>query len=86
MYIFVYSETTSVVKYESLKLYWWVELDVATLVLPHKFLFTFLILIGRAKRAPHWGVQSRFRVIYVYIYVYMSVCLVCQINCVGGIT
>ena len=21
-------------------------------------------LIGRAKRAPHWGVQSRFRVIY----------------------
>ena len=36
-------------------------------------------LIGRAKRAPHWGVQSRFRVIC------MSVCLVCQINCVGGI-
>ena len=27
------------------------------------------ILIGRAKRAPHWGVQSRFRVIYIYIYV-----------------
>ena len=26
-------------------------------------------LIGRAKRAPHWGVQSRFRVIYIYIYV-----------------
>ena len=23
------------------------------------------ILIGQAKRAPHWGVQSRFRVIYV---------------------
>ena len=23
-------------------------------------------LIGRAKRAPHWGVQSRFRVI-VYV-------------------
>ena len=45
-----------------------------------------VFLIGRAKRAPHWGVQSRFRVIYVYIYVYMSVCLVCQINCVGGIT
>ena len=22
----------------------------------------------------------------VYIYVYMSVCLVCQINCIGGIT
>ena len=33
-------------------------------------------LIGRAKRAPHWGVQSRFRVIY------MSVCMsvVCQIT------
>ena len=44
-------------------------------------------VIGRAKRAPHWGVQSRFCVIYIcIIYVYMSVCLVCQINCVGGIT
>ena len=30
-----------------------------------------IFLVGRAKRAPHWGVQSRFRVIYVYImYVY----------------
>ena len=45
-----------------------------------------IFLVGRAKRAPHWGVQSRFRVIYVYMYVCMSVCLVCQINCVGGIT
>ena len=34
-----------------------------------------VLLIGRAKRAPHWGVQSRFRVIYIYIYIYMSVCL-----------
>ena len=25
-------------------------------------------IIGRAKRALHWGVQSRFRVIYVYLY------------------
>ena len=24
-----------------------------------------ILFIGRAKRAPHWGVQSRFRVIYV---------------------
>ena len=24
-----------------------------------------IIIIGRAKRAPHWGVQSRFRVIYI---------------------
>ena len=30
-----------------------------------------LVFIGRAKRAPHWGVQSRFRVIYIYsMYVY----------------
>ena len=26
---------------------------------------TIFVVIGRAKRAPHWGVQSRFRVIYV---------------------
>ena len=25
------------------------------------------IIIGRAKRAPHWGVQLRFRVIYIYL-------------------
>ena len=24
-----------------------------------------ILVIGRAKRAPHWGVQSIFRVIYV---------------------
>ena len=24
-----------------------------------------IFLVGRAKRAPHWGVQSRFRVIYI---------------------
>ena len=29
-------------------------------------------IIGRAKQAPHWGVQSRFRVIYICIYVRMS--------------
>ena len=27
-----------------------------------------IFLVGRAKRAPHWGVQSRFRMIYIYIY------------------
>ena len=32
---------------------------------------TMFYIIGRAKRAPHWAVQSRFRVIY------MSVCLSC---------
>ena len=32
-----------------------------------------IFLVGRAKRAPHWGVQSRFRVIYIiYIYVCLS--------------
>ena len=39
-------------------------------------------IIGRAKQAPHWGVQSRFHVIYIYIYM-LSVCrisVVCQIN------
>ena len=36
---------------------------------------------GRAKRAPHWGVQSRFRVIYIYLCMY-----VCRVQkCVGGI-
>ena len=29
-------------------------------------------IIGRAKRAPHWGVQSRFRVIYIYVYIYVG--------------
>ena len=26
-----------------------------------------IFLVGRAKRAPHWGVQSRFHGIYIYI-------------------
>ena len=45
-------------------------------------------IIGRAKRAPYWGVQSRFRVIYVVgmSYVVCRMSVVCQINCVGGIT
>ena len=34
----------------------------------------FVQIIGRAKRAPHWGVQSRFRVIYI------CVSVVCQIT------
>ena len=34
-----------------------------------------IFLVGRAKRAPHWGVQSRFRVIYICRYVCMYVCL-----------
>ena len=29
-------------------------------------------IIGRAKRAPHWGVQSRFHVIYICMSVRMS--------------
>ena len=40
-----------------------------TAVSEKKGVKTWLIeIIGRAKRAPHWGVQSRFRVIYIYIY------------------
>ena len=37
------------------------------------------VFIGRAKRAIHWGVQSRFRVIYI-MYVHR------KSKCVGGIT
>ena len=39
------------------------------------------LIVGRAKRAPHRGVQSRFRVIYIY----KGMSVVCQINYVGGI-
>ena len=46
---------------------------------------SYFTLIGRAKRAPHWGVQSRFRVIYV-VGMSESMSVVCQINCVGRIT
>ena len=52
-----------------------------------------MLFIGRAKRAPHWGVQSRFRVIYIYIYVCMSSIVYGKtiqknrmLKCVGGIT
>ena len=38
-----------------------------------------IYIIGRAKRAPHWGVQSRFRVIYVGMSVVVQ-------KSVGGIT
>ena len=34
-----------------------------------------IVLVGRAKRAPHWGVQSRFCVIYICRYVCRYVCL-----------
>ena len=40
-------------------------LDLAT----ESFHYQELEIIGRAKRAPHWGVQSRFRVIYICRYV-----------------
>ena len=39
---------------------------------------TIFLVIGRAKRAPHWGVQSRFRVIccrYVVCGMWYVVCL-----------
>ena len=36
-------------------------------------MYTSKVIVGRAKRAPHWGVQSRFRVTYIcYIYVCLS--------------
>ena len=38
-------------------------------------------LIGRAKRAPHWGVKSIFRVIYMCRFVCLG-----MPKCVGGIT
>ena len=33
-----------------------------------------IMIIGRAKRAPHWGVQSRFHMIYICCR-YVGVCL-----------
>ena len=33
----------------------------------------FLVIIGQAKQAPHWGVQSRFRVIYIRLNTRVSV-------------
>ena len=38
-----------------------------------------ILLVGRVKRAPHWGVQSRFRVIYIYIYV-VGMSYVCRMS------
>ena len=58
------------------------------MLVPHKLVFNELtgtifsyfcmssitrVLIGRAKRAPHWGVQSRFRVIYIRLITRVSV-------------
>ena len=42
--------------------------------LAHPVMWTSFLVIGRAKRAPHWGVQSRFRVIYICMSVGMYVC------------
>ena len=39
------------------------------------------LIIGRAKRVPHSGCS-----IEISRDICMSVCLVCQMNCVGGIT
>ena len=40
-----------------------------------------VFIIWRAKRAPHWAVQSRFRMIYMYIC--MSVCQFVRL-CMGN--
>ena len=50
------------------------------------FCIRFRTIPDSEKRAPHWGVQSRFRVIYICRYVVCRMSVVCQINCVGGIT
>ena len=47
-------------------------IDVATVSMRSKKarlkkLLMMKMIIGRTKRAPHWGVQSRFRVIYIYV-------------------
>ena len=42
-----------------------------------------MYVIGRAKRAPYWIVQSRFRVINV---IYMCACVCRGPKSVGGIT
>ena len=44
------------------------------------YIYNILYIIGRAKRAPHLGVQSRFRVIYICRYVCRGP------KSVGGIT
>ena len=41
-------------------------------IVNYKFKSPLKCLIGRAKRAPHWGVQSRFLVIYIYLCVCLS--------------
>ena len=41
---------------------------------------TIFLVIGRAKRAPHWGVQSRFRVIYICQYVVCRMSYVCRMS------
>ena len=53
-----------------------------------KKLFWFINIIGRAKRVPHWTVQSRFRVIYICQYVcrYVGLSTKNTPKCVGGIT
>ena len=42
------------------------------------------IIIGRAKRAPHWAVQLRFRVIYIRMYVGLSTKKIHMPKIVGG--
>ena len=49
------------------------KLDVGMLYYENPAFHGRYCVVGQAKRAPHWGVQSRFRVIYIY----MSVCLSC---------
>ena len=44
-------------------------------------------VVGRAKRAPHWAVQSIFRMIYigiVYVCLWDTHTKICMLKCVGG--
>ena len=54
------------------------------------FLLHSILFYWASEASPTLGCSieiSRDICIYIiYMYVYMSVCLVCQINCVGGIT
>ena len=67
---------------EGLNIYNWRASEASETQFSHVYGISEVYVIRRVKRAPHWGVQSRFRVIYIYN-VGMSVV---SKKCVGGIT
>ena len=68
------------IAFHSIPFHYWVSEANPTLGCSIEISRDIYIFIGRAKRAPHWGVQSRFRVIYICIYIYICVSVVCQIT------